>query len=150
MRDRNRRPSLGSLIQRRLNDLLTLRIQSASRLIKEQDARIPQEGAGNSHALFLAAAQQSAFGAADGGEAVGETGDEVVNVCVAAGLFDFGVGHVVAVGAQQYVLADRALVERRFLRDEREVGAVVVDVEAGDVVAVDEDGAGEGVVEALE
>ena len=151
MRDRNRRPPLGRRVQRRLHHLLALGVQRAGRFVEEQHARVPEKSPRDRDALLLPAGQHGAFGAAERGETLREGDDEVVDVGALAGLDELGFADGGLVGrAEQDVFADRAFVQGWFLGDEGDAVAIGVDVEAGELLAVDEDAAGEDVVEALE
>jgi hypothetical protein len=83
---------------------------------------IAQECARQTNALFLAAGEREAFGPQARGVARGQRGDEVVDLGVAAGGFDLGVGS--RGDGQRDVGADGAFVEGGFLRDEGELGPV--------------------------
>ncbi|GJC95043.1 hypothetical protein ColKHC_03869 [Colletotrichum higginsianum] len=149
MGDGNGGAALGGLVEGGLDDVLRLGIEGRRGLVQQQDLGVADEGAGDGDALLLAAGEQGALASDDGVEALGHRHDEVVDVGLAAGELD-GLVRDLAVGAEDDVLPDGALVERGLLADEGDEGAVLVDVEGADLLAVDEDGAGEGVVEALE
>lgn len=150
MRNRNGSPSLRSLIQCGLYNLLALAVQRASRLIEQQNLRIPNQRASNRNTLLLTTGEESALGATKCVEAFREREDKVLNVGGFACGVQVGFGDVGVRAAEEDVFADRALVESRFLGDERNVGAVLVEVERGDFAAVDKDATDEGVVEAFD
>lgn len=113
MRDRHRRPPLRRRLQRPLHHLLALRIERARRLVEEKQLRVAYQRPRNCNALPLAAAQSEAARAAVRVVAFGERHDEVVDVGVFAGLDELGL--VLGRGAEEDVVLDRALVQRRVL-----------------------------------
>lgn len=98
---------------------------------------------------LLAAREHGALAADVRVVAVREADDQVVDVGVLARLLDLLLRDLLGrdVGAERDVVPDRAGVERRLLRHERDRLAVRLDVELADVLAVDEDLAAERVVE---
>ena len=115
--DRDRRPALGELVQRLLHRALGLGVQRARRLVEHQHRRVAQHRAGDRDALLLAAGEAVAALADDGVVAVGQRGDQLVDLRGARGGLDLGVGGLRAGEAQ--VLADRGVEQVGLLRDER-------------------------------
>lgn len=62
--------ALRGRVQGRLDHLFRLRVQRRRRFVEEEDFGVAQEGSGDGDALLLAAGEEAAFGADDGGEAV--------------------------------------------------------------------------------
>ena len=60
MRDDQRGAALHQLLQRRLHQRLALGVERRGGLVEQQDRRVAQDGAGNRHALALAAGQRHA------------------------------------------------------------------------------------------
>ena len=114
----------------------------------KQDRGILEERAGDGDALLLAAGEHHAALADDGVVASGKLGDEVVDQRGAGGGFDLGLRRAGA--AEADVLGDGAGEHHRLLLDIGKARAEVGGVEVADVDAVDEDGAGVDVVEALD
>jgi hypothetical protein len=77
----------------------------------------------------------------------GKGSDEVVDLCGPAGLLDGLVGGVLDVDRERDVVADRALVQRGFLRHERQVASVRFGVHVHDGRVPEEDLAVSRVVE---
>jgi len=146
VRDGNRGAALCRLVEGRLHHLFRLRVQGRRGLVEEEHLGVAQEGPRNGDALFLPAGQHASLAAHNRVHAVRERHDKVVDVGVPAGPGYGFVGHVVAVGAEENVLADGALVESGLLADESEVGAVVFDVERRDFPSVEEDATDKGVI----
>lgn len=96
---------------------------------------------------FLSSRQLSSFASDLGVVAVRERHDEIVNVCLFARAHDLVLGHLLGghVRAKRDVEPDRAGVQRRLLRDERDRAAVRLHIQRRDVLAVDNDTASEGV-----
>jgi hypothetical protein len=70
MRNRNCRSPPCRLIKRLLDNLFTFAVQGAGGFVEQEDARVAEKGAGDGESLFLAAGEEGAFGADDGGETV--------------------------------------------------------------------------------
>ena len=154
MRYRDRGPSLRRPLQRRLHYSLRLRIQRRGGFVQEQEPRFPDQGAGDGDALFLAAGELEAAGAAARAEAFGERLDEVPGVGLLAGVDDlvFCGGRLVlhVVDAEGDVVAHGAGEEGRFLLHEGNLVAVDARGESRHGLVSDGDGAGSRVVEAFE
>lgn len=93
-----------------LDELLALRVERAGGLVEEQHVGLADEGAGNGHALLLAARERDAAGANVGVVALGQGDDEVVDGGVSAGLVELGVGDGGVVDAEEDVFAQGSLV----------------------------------------
>jgi hypothetical protein len=126
MRHRDRSSSPRGRIEGRLHDLLGFRVQRRSGFVEEEDLRIAEERPGDCDPLFLPAGEHAALGADDGGEAVTvveaalagmlqvkrfrdgrdlrQRHDEIIDIGVFAGLHDFFLRHIFAVGAQEDIL----------------------------------------------
>lgn len=154
MRDRHRNPIalLRSLRDRLLHHALRQRIQCRGGLIQQQDARLPDQRACNRYALALSAREREASGPTKRAKAIGQRGDEVVGVGLAAGGEDCIVGYVFVGGfkADGDVLTYRALVKGGLLLDESEALPVSARREGTNIGVVEGDAAGCGIVEALE
>src|SRR5260370_40392525 len=81
MRDDQNRPPLGDLPHVLLNNALALVVQRARRLIKDQDARVGNQSAGDSDALALASGTRGAALAHNRVVAFGQFEDEFVRAC---------------------------------------------------------------------
>src|SRR5690606_24756675 len=124
---------------------LALGVEAGGGLVEDEDARIGDDGARDGDALALAAGELDAALADDGVVAVVEALDELVAVRDAGGgadLFEGGAG-----ACERDVLADGAVEEEVVLEDDAELGAVVLEPDGGEVLAVDEDAARERAVE---
>src|SRR5262249_42627165 len=111
-----------------------LRVERAGGLVHDQDGRVSKDGAGDGHALALAAGEFDTAVADQGLVALGKAGDKIVRIGLAGGVLDIGatstgsaVGDVVGNGAakQQYLLRhDRHLVTQMAQRVVAAVSAV--------------------------
>src|SRR5262245_41176271 len=99
----------------RLNELLTLRVQVAGRLVEDQDLGRRQDGPGNGQALLLATRELDATLADKRFVLLGQSDNELVGVRAPGGVFDLrvrgigaAVGDVVVYGTveQTDVLLD--------------------------------------------
>ncbi|KAK1241728.1 hypothetical protein MKX07_007551 [Trichoderma sp. CBMAI-0711] len=113
MRDNHHRPALAGPLKGRLDKLLALRVERASRLVEQQDVRVADERAGDGDALLLAARERDAAGANVGVVAFGEGDDEVVDGGVAAGLVYLLVGDGGFVDAEDDVVSKGACGKKR-------------------------------------
>jgi hypothetical protein len=143
--NRNGCAALRGQVERGLHHALGGGVEGGGGFVEEQDLGVAQQRAGDCYALALAAGEEGAFCADEGGEAVGKGGYEVINVCCAvlvftssissdlrwrltvfAGLHDSFLRHIVFIS--EHVFANRASVERSFLTDDGELRAVVLQV----------------------
>ncbi|KAJ0160181.1 hypothetical protein CTA2_8415 [Colletotrichum tanaceti] len=125
-------------------------VEGAGALVEQQQAGLAHEGAGDGQALPLAAGETGGRGPALGVVALGQGGDDVVDVGQPAGLLDLGLGGLgVGGGAEADVEADAAVEQGRVLRHDGD-GVPEGGRQVGDVVAVDEHLALRGGVEALD
>ena len=138
------RPRLASST-RGLHGPLGLGVQRAGRLVEHQDPRVAQQRAGDRQPLLLPAGEPVPAGADDGVVAVGQRGDQVVDLRPAGGGLHLRVGGV-GPGVPQ-VLADRAVQQVGLLRDDADHAGEVGQRHVPDVDAVDQHPAGRGVVE---
>jgi len=115
-------------------------------IVEEENRRFEEDGAGDGETLALSAGKAAAALAEDGVVALGELGDEIVGGGDFGGAFDL-VARGLGV-AEGDVGGDGVGEEEAFLEDDADVAAEVVEVEAAGVDAVDEHGAGGGIVEA--
>ena len=76
MGDDERGPACTQIAQTILNHLLALAVEAGSCLVEDQDPWVRQDGAGDGHALPLAARELDAAFADDGLVAIGELQDE--------------------------------------------------------------------------
>ena len=86
--DRDRRSSLGKPLERLLDEALGLRVERRRRLVEHEDRRVAEHGARDRHALLLAAREAVAALADDRVVAVGERGDQLVDLGRPRGVLD--------------------------------------------------------------
>ena len=133
--DRDRRASARELVQRLLHGALGLVVKRRRRLVEDQHRRVAQDGARDRHALLLAA-REAIAALADGRViAIGQRGDQLVDLRRASGVFDLLVAGVRAGEAQ--VLADRLVKQIRLLRDHADRVGERGERHVADVHAVD-------------
>lgn len=126
MGNSNGRPGRRRLIKRSLHDPFGLRIQRRSRLIQQQQSRIPDHSSSNSNTLALTARELSTARATWCVEAFGQGINKFERVGLTAGFADLVFGGL-GVETETNVFADGTLVENRFLLDEGDV----ISIEAG-------------------
>jgi hypothetical protein len=131
-------PALTCPLECRLHEPLTFRIERTCRFVQEEDARVTDEGTGNGEALLLSAREGNAPRADVGVIPFREGDNKVVNGGIAAGLVKLFVCCRGRVDTEQDVLSDRALEQSGFLSYQRQILAVSVYIEVGDVLAVAE------------
>ena len=137
-----------SASRRRLSSTSRLgrRIEMRGRLVEQQQRRVLQEGAGDRHALRLAAGQAVAALADPGVQAIRQRGGELGDAGAARGLLDLGVGGLGAGEAD--VVADRAGEQHRALADPGGQPRQRLRHQIGDVGTVDRHAAPVGAHEA--
>src|SRR6185503_16910269 len=139
----------GAAVAQRLEAVLdhrfALAVEARGRLVEDQDPRIGEDGAGDRHALALAARQLDAALADDRVVALLELLDELVGVRDAADLFDLFQRRVRTTVAE--VLGNGAVEQEIVLQHDAELLAIVAQPHAGEIPAVDEDRAAQGAVE---
>ena len=116
VRDRDRRPPLGEPLERLLHRALGLRVERRGRLVEDEDRRVAQDRPRDRDALLLAAREAVAALADDRVVALGQRGDQLVDLRRARGLLDLLVGRLRAREAE--VVAHGRVEEVRLLRDD--------------------------------
>ena len=130
----------------------TSRIERRGRLVEHEDRRVLQHDAGDGDALALAARELDAALADMGVVAraaalVLQSRDELVRLAAVRRLDQLRLAGVGA--AEQDIVADRAVQQRRVLGDHADLRRAAIScVTVGDVLAVDQDAAALDVVEA--
>mmetsp|Transcript_11563 Transcript_11563/g.29319 ORF Transcript_11563/g.29319 Transcript_11563/m.29319 type:complete len:331 (-) Transcript_11563:430-1422(-) len=125
------------VIERLLHNALALVVQRRGGLVEDENGRVADDGAGNRHALLLAAGHGAATLAHEGFKALGQLGDEVVRVRGAGGRLDFlarGLGAVH--GTVRDVLGDGGGEEDGLLADEANVVAEPGELQVAHVLAI--------------
>ena len=133
------------LVEAGLNHGLGLGIERAGGFVEDEDAGLGEQGAGDGEALALAAGELDATLADDGVVGLREAQGELVDAGRGAGADELVFGGIGA--GEEDVLTDGAVEEEGVLKDDAELGAIAVEVDCGEVFAVDGDTAGGGVVE---
>ena len=146
--DDQRGAALHEPLERLLDQVLALGVEGAGGLVEDEDARVLEDGAGDGHPLLLPAGELHAALADERRVALGEALDEVVRVGGARGGLDLRVGGPGAPVAD--VVGDAAAEEDGLLRDHADAAPQAVGRDLPQVVAVDEDAAAVGIVEARE
>src|SRR5450759_2779022 len=125
-------------------------VDAGEGVVEDEDAGAAEQGAGDGGALLLASGERDAAFADGGVVALGETFDVLGDVGGFGGGFDVREwGVAIFFGyAEGDVFADGVAEEECFLGNEADVAAQGVERELADGAAVDEDGAGRGVVDA--
>ncbi|MDT4855897.1 hypothetical protein FQZ97_902700 [compost metagenome] len=119
VRQDQRRAAGHQPVERLLDERFVFGVDRGQRFVQDQDGGVAQQGAGDRHALALAAGQLEAALADAGGVAVGQRHDEIVDVGGAGGgahLFVRGVR-----ASQPQVVVDGAVEQRDVLADQRDV-----------------------------
>ena len=116
VRDRDHRPALREPLERGLHRALGLRVERRGGLVEDEDRGIAQDRPRDRDALLLAAREPVAALADDGLVALGERGDQVVDLPGAGGLLDLVVRRVGPGEAE--VLPHRGVEQVRLLRDD--------------------------------
>ncbi len=132
--------------QARLDASLGVQVHVGGGLVQHEDARVGDQGAGEREQLALTGGQLRAALADLGVVAVGELCDELLRADRRRGLADVifaGVG-----SAEGDVLADGAGEQERLLGHDPHLRAQRVAGDLAQVVPVDEDASGRGVIEA--
>src|SRR5690242_5421333 len=135
----------GQVVERLLDRALGLGVQGAGRLVQHEHARVAQQGPGDGDALLLAAGEPVPAGADHGVVAVGQPGDQVVDLGGARRGLDLGVGGPGPGVAE--VLPHRGVQQVGLLADHAHDRGQVGQPDVADVDAVDADAAAAGVVE---
>src|SRR5260370_1947474 len=121
-------------------------VHAGSGFIKDEEARIVREGAGEIDELALADRERGAAFVDAGGDAFGEGFDEIGKADFANGVLD---GVAVDVGsAEANVCFDGAGEEEAVLKNDAEQAAEVLEIDFADVDAVEQDLAALDVIEA--
>lgn len=120
-------------------------IESAGGFVEEEDGGVLEEGACDADALALADAEVAAAFADGAVEALGHLHDEVVGLGAFRGFDDFLVGGAHAAVGDVFLHSGRE--ENGVLKDHADVGAEGFFGDVTNVVSVDADDAGCGVVE---
>ncbi len=128
--------------------MLALRVEGAGRLVEHEDARVLEDGPGDGHALLLSAGELHASLAHQRIVALGKFLDEAVRIGGARGGLDFGARR--AGPAVADVLGDGGGEEDRLLRHRPDLPPQEGRIQFPQVVAVEEDAAPIGVVEAAD
>ncbi|KAG1246977.1 hypothetical protein G6F65_020402 [Rhizopus arrhizus] len=144
--DDQRAAALADFPQVRLDFAFGVGVQRAGGLVEQEDGRVLQDRARNGHALLFPARQLQAPFAHHGLVAVGHGHDQVMDVRQPCGSLDVGVGG--AGPAVADVVVDGVVEQHRVLRHhaDRRPQAGLGDI--AHVLAVDDDRAAIGVVEA--
>ena len=129
-----------------LDEAFGFAVETAGGFIEDEDARVAQDDAGEGDALFFTAAEAVAALADDGVVAIGEAGDEAVDVGGAGGLLDLFLGGIGAGEAD--VDGDGIVEEEGLLGDHADVGGEGSEGEVTQVDAIETDAALLGVIEA--
>ncbi|SGY44352.1 BQ5605_C001g00146 [Microbotryum silenes-dioicae] len=129
MRDGDRRSTFGGLVERRLYNLLGFGVECRGRFVQQQDLGVADQGTSNGDALLLTTRELRSFATDLGRVPIGQGHDKVVNVGILASSLDLLLW---------------------LLRDKRHVVTVRVDIEARDVLTIDHDVAGQGIVESFD
>lgn len=146
MRDDEAGPVLHEDFERLLNELFGFRIERGGRLVENENRRVLEERARDGHALPLPHGQARASLSHDRVVLVGEVFDEPVRVR--------GFGrrndplHRNVQPPVGDVVPDRVVEEHRLLRDEADLLAQGFERDRTDLVAVEQNAAGGGVVKA--
>ena len=134
------------VLERFLDELFGLAVETAGGFIEDEDARVAQDDAGEGDALFFATAKAVAAFADDGVVAIGEAGDEVVDVGGTGGLLDLLLGRIGTGEAD--VDGDGIVEEEGLLGDHADVGGEGSEGEIAQINAIEADTALLGVIEA--
>src|SRR5439155_27334535 len=116
---------------------LALAIQARGGLVEDQDAGVGEDRAGDRYALALPARQPHAALADDRVVTLREAADELVAVGDAADVLDLGAGSPRP--RERDVLGHGAVEQEVVLQHDAELRAVVVQLEIGEVPAVDDE-----------
>src|SRR5216684_5735238 len=141
------RSTAGDLRHVLLNDPLALIIESARRLVEDEDARVGNQRTGDGDALPLAAGQAAAALAHDRVVAFGQFEDEVVGarkLCRG----DDTLGRQRGIG-QRDVVPDRAVEQHVFLKHDADLAAQPGRIDLREIDAIDQHAAALGDIEAL-
>ena len=105
--------ALGSLVKRGLDDLLRGRVERGCGLVEEQHLGIPEQRTGDGNLLLLTTGELQALATHMSVEAIWEGLDELEDVCVATGLLDLLLSHLLdgLACSKENVEADGARVE---------------------------------------
>ena len=148
MRDDDHGAALHQVGQRGLHQRLALGIERRGGFVENENGRVLEDGAGNGHALALAAGEAEAFLADDGVVALRHAQNEIVRQGIARGLLHQGVLDVrLTVGD---VVVHGVVEEDGLLRDLRHLAAQRGQGEIAQIVAVNENAAGGDIEEIAE
>ena len=140
-----RRAPARDALQRRLDLALGESVERRRRLVEHQDRRRLQHGAGDRHALLLAARELQPALADLRLVALRQRPDERVDLRVLGGRLDLGVARAVAAVAD--VVEDRVVEQHGILRNHADGGAQRTLRHLADVLPVDQDPPGGRLVE---
>src|SRR5258707_1451601 len=148
MRDDKRRAAAEEAVEGIADLQLGLGVHAGGGFIKDEEARIVREGAGEIDELALADRERGAALVDAGGDAFGEGFDEIGKADFANGVLD---GVAVDVGSSEADVGfDGAGEEEGVLKNDAEKAAQVLEIDFADVNAVEQDLAALNVVEAKE
>src|SRR6266404_2439308 len=146
MRDDKRGAAAEEAVEGIADLQLGLDVHAGGGFIKDEEARIVREGAGEIDELALADGERGAALVDAGGDAFGEGFDEIGKADFANGVLD---GVAVDVGsAEAHVGFDGAGEEEGVLKNDAEQAAQVLEIDFADVDAVEQDLAALNVIEA--
>jgi hypothetical protein len=146
VRDRDRRPARGELLERCLHQALGLRVEGRGRLVEDEHRRVTENRAGDRDPLLLAAGEAVASLAHDRVVALRQRCDQLVDLRGTGGCLDLLVGGI-GLGEAE-VLAHRGMEEVGLLRDDPDGRGERLEREVAHVDAIDRDAAPRRVVQA--
>lgn len=115
-------PSGTGRVQRLLNQLLALQIQSRGGFIQKQNLGVPHQSPGNGDALFLSAGQLSTPSTHPSIVAIGKGYNEAVGIGVLGSCNYLGHGNRSAIVTVGYIFGNGALEESGFLGNNTQSG----------------------------
>jgi len=133
-------------LERLLDELFRFAVEAAGGFVKDQDARVAQDNAGQGNALFFAAAEAVAALADDGVVTIRQAGDEIVDVGGLRCLLNLVLGGVRTGKAD--VDGDGVVEQEGFLGDHTDMGCEGIEGEITQVVVVNADAALLGIIQA--
>src|SRR5581483_10593160 len=123
-----------------LDHSLGFGIEARSGFVENEDSGIGENGTGNRKALALAAGELDATLSDDGVVAIFENFRELVHTRDAAGFEELFFGCLRP--GEQYVFADRAVEQKRLLKDDAKLRAIAGKTDGAEIDAIDKDGSG--------
>src|SRR5665213_1318359 len=157
VRSANRRQTMGDdkrcavlheIAEAALDESLGLGIEGAGGLVEDEDAGVGENGARDGNALPLSSGELDAALADNGVVLVGEPLGELVDARDAAGLHEQGFAGMWT--AEEDVLADGAVEEKRFLEDDAELSAKAAEADCAEVHSIDTNLSTDGSMEAAQ